>query len=43
MKSHTGTLIVIPTYNEAENLEAIVREINALPLSFDISQGEGYT
>jgi dolichol-phosphate mannosyltransferase len=36
MDQHTGTLIVIPTYNEAENLEAIVSEINALPLTFDI-------
>jgi dolichol-phosphate mannosyltransferase len=36
MDRHTGTLIVIPTYNEAENLEAMVREINALPLTFDL-------
>ena len=36
MENHTGTLIVIPTYNEAENLEAMVRQINALPLAFDI-------
>jgi dolichol-phosphate mannosyltransferase len=36
MEQHTGALIVIPTYNEAENLEAMVREINALPLSFDV-------
>ena len=31
MDQQTGTLIVIPTYNEAENLEPMVREINALP------------
>ena len=36
MDQHTGTLIVIPTYNEAENLEQMVREINALPLAFDL-------
>ncbi len=30
------TLIVIPTYNEAENLPPLVREIMALPKSFDI-------
>jgi dolichol-phosphate mannosyltransferase len=36
MDQHTGTLIVIPTYNEAENLEAMVRKINALPLAFDL-------
>jgi len=36
MDQHTGTLIVIPTYNEAENLEAMVREIDALPLAFDL-------
>jgi dolichol-phosphate mannosyltransferase len=36
MEPHTGALIVIPTYNEAENLQAMVREISALPLSFDV-------
>jgi dolichol-phosphate mannosyltransferase len=36
MDQHTGALIVIPTYNEAENLEAMIREINALPLLFDV-------
>jgi dolichol-phosphate mannosyltransferase len=29
-------LIVIPTYNEADNLEPLVREIMALPTAFDI-------
>jgi dolichol-phosphate mannosyltransferase len=29
-------LIVIPTYNEADNLEPLVREISALALAFDI-------
>jgi dolichol-phosphate mannosyltransferase len=36
MEQHTGTLIVIPTYNEAENLEQMVSEINAHSLKFDI-------
>jgi dolichol-phosphate mannosyltransferase len=29
-------LIVIPTYNEADNLEPLVREIMALPVAFDM-------
>jgi dolichol-phosphate mannosyltransferase len=33
---HDRALIVIPTYNEAENLEPLVREIMALPTAFDI-------
>jgi len=36
MDHHSKTLIVIPTYNEAENLEPLVREIVALPTAFDI-------
>jgi dolichol-phosphate mannosyltransferase len=36
MSQHTGALIVIPTYNEAQNLESLVREIGELPLAFDI-------
>ena len=29
-------LIIIPTYNEKENIDAILREIFALPISFDV-------
>ena len=29
-------LIVVPTYNEAENLESLVQQINAQPIAFDI-------
>lgn len=29
-------IVIIPTYNEIENIEAIVRAVMALPLSFDI-------
>jgi dolichol-phosphate mannosyltransferase len=36
MEQHTGALIVIPTYNEAENLEAMIREIGELSLVFDV-------
>ena len=36
MDQQTGTLIIIPTYNEAENLEPMVREISAQPLAFDL-------
>ena len=36
MEHHNEALIVIPTYNEADNLEPLVREIVALPTNFDI-------
>jgi dolichol-phosphate mannosyltransferase len=36
MDDHRMALIVIPTYNEADNLEHLVREIMALPTGFDI-------
>ena len=36
MNHHDEALIVIPTYNEADNLEPLVREIVALPARFDI-------
>jgi len=36
MDDRTMALIVIPTYNEAGNLEPLVREIVALPTAFDI-------
>ena len=36
MDCHSKALIVIPTYNEADNLEPLVREILALPTPFDI-------
>jgi dolichol-phosphate mannosyltransferase len=29
-------LVVIPTYNEIENIEAIIRKVFSLPISFDI-------
>jgi len=36
MNHHDKALIVIPTYNEADNLEPLTREIVALPARFDI-------
>jgi dolichol-phosphate mannosyltransferase len=36
MDQFNQALIVIPTYNEAQNLEAMVRAIMALPTTFDI-------
>jgi dolichol-phosphate mannosyltransferase len=36
MDEHRMALIVIPTYNEADNLEPLVREIMALSTAFDI-------
>jgi dolichol-phosphate mannosyltransferase len=36
MDRHASTLIVIPTYNEAENLELLLTEIEALPLALDM-------
>jgi len=36
MAHSSNALIVIPTYNEAENLEPLAREIVALPTPFDI-------
>jgi dolichol-phosphate mannosyltransferase len=36
MDQQSGALIVIPTYNEAENLEPLVSEIQAQPLPFDL-------
>jgi dolichol-phosphate mannosyltransferase len=36
MDHHGRALIVMPTYNEAENLEPLVREIMSLPAPFDI-------
>lgn len=36
MDARNGALIIIPTYNEAENLEPLVRAIVALPVAFDI-------
>lgn len=29
-------LVIIPTYNEIENIEAVLRQVSALPISFDI-------
>jgi dolichol-phosphate mannosyltransferase len=36
MDDRHKALIVIPTYNEAENLELLVKEIHALPVAFDL-------
>ena len=36
MDDHSSALIVIPTYNEADNLEPLIRQITALPTGFDI-------
>jgi dolichol-phosphate mannosyltransferase len=36
MNSDLRALIVIPTYNEAENLEPLVQQINAQSVTFDI-------
>lgn len=36
MNHHRKALIIIPTYNEADNLGPLVREIIALPTAFDI-------
>jgi len=36
MNHHSKALIVIPTYNEADNLEPLVREIMTLPVALDI-------
>lgn len=36
MDQSSRALIIIPTYNEADNLEPLVREIVALPPAFDI-------
>ena len=30
------TLVIIPTYNEKENIEKIIRKVFSLPKSFDI-------
>jgi dolichol-phosphate mannosyltransferase len=29
-------IVIIPTYNEKENIEAIIRKVFSLPVSFDI-------
>lgn len=34
--SKSDTLVIIPTYNEKENIEAIIEAVFALPVSFDI-------
>lgn len=36
MDDRHKALIVIPTYNEAENLEPLVEQIRALPVAFDL-------
>ncbi len=36
MHAPTNGLVLIPTYNEIENIESIIKEIFSLPLSFDI-------
>jgi dolichol-phosphate mannosyltransferase len=36
MEGQPRALIVIPTYNEAENLQALLSEIMALPVAFDV-------
>jgi dolichol-phosphate mannosyltransferase len=33
---HTDSLVIIPTYNEIENIEAIIRKVMSLPYPFDI-------
>jgi dolichol-phosphate mannosyltransferase len=35
MIAHSSALIVLPTYNEADNLESLVRDIVALPVAFE--------
>lgn len=36
MNAATNGLVIIPTYNEIENIEAIIRKVFSLPLIFDI-------
>ena len=31
-----SNIVIIPTYKERENIEAIVKSISSLPISFDI-------
>ena len=33
---HSDSVVIIPTYNEKENIEKIIRAIFALPKSFHI-------
>ena len=33
---HSDTLVIIPTYNEKENIEKIIRKVFSLPKAFDI-------
>lgn len=32
----SNSIVIIPTYNEIENIEAIIRKVFSLPISFDI-------
>lgn len=32
----TDSLVIIPTYNEIENIEAIIRKVFSLPMAFDL-------
>ncbi|MGB5274188.1 MAG: glycosyltransferase, partial [Flavobacteriaceae bacterium] len=32
----SDSLVIIPTFNEIENIEAIIRAVMALPKEFDI-------